>query len=296
MKPSRKILPIAFTRLILGSYIFVAWPLTAAHGADKTNIPAEQTQNTLTGHEVYSTVWLARKALTNVFGRAILKTSLFPCGTRTVDASTLRISPESVQYRSFVNLVSCSSFRDNHGEHRIVIDLKSNSPFSPNAEDRKGFPLAYRVEPYAGGRLPAFLTLEDAQEAANALNRLRLHALGADQRTESWQAFQRQASIWRTQLPKPALPEALRQQRLLAENALQEKDFEAAILHYETGLDIEPIWPEGQFNAALLCAELGYYSDAIRHMRAYVELLPDAPDSQRARDQLIIWQDKLQSR
>ena len=46
-------------------------------------------------------------------------------------------------------------------------------------------------------------------------------------------------------------------------------------------------------NAALLCAELGYYSEALHHMRAYLELVPDAPDAQQARDHMVIWEAKL---
>lgn len=44
---------------------------------------------------------------------------------------------------------------------------------------------------------------------------------------------------------------------------------------------------------ALLYAELKYYSEAIHHMRAYLELVPDASDAQQARDQIILWQAEL---
>jgi regulator of sirC expression with transglutaminase-like and TPR domain len=53
-------------------------------------------------------------------------------------------------------------------------------------------------------------------------------------------------------------------------------------------LDIDSVWPEGHFNATLLYAELKNYDDAIRHMRAYLELVPEAPDAQAARDQMVM--------
>ncbi len=78
-----------------------------------------------------------------------------------------------------------------------------------------------------------------------------------------------------------------------AEIAVKEKRLAAAADHYESGLKINPVWPEGHFNAALLYAELGEYDKAIWHMRAYVELVPDAPDAKEAREQSYVSQYKL---
>jgi hypothetical protein len=76
------------------------------------------------------------------------------------------------------------------------------------------------------------------------------------------------------------------------QDALNQKQF-AAAAEYEAGLEINPLWPEGHFNAALLDAETKNYDDAIWHMRAYLELVPNAPDAQEASDQIVIWQEKL---
>jgi tetratricopeptide (TPR) repeat protein len=122
--------------------------------------------------------------------------------------------------------------------------------------------------------------------------RLSASALGKDQDLleADWHEFQPKASAWRALPVKPAISEEVRQHRLLAEHAVAEKQFDDAVEEYEAGLEINPTWPEGHFNAALLCAELRYYSEAIHHMRAYLELAPDAPDAQQARDQMIIWE------
>jgi hypothetical protein len=53
-----------------------------------------------------------------------------------------------------------------------------------------------------------------------------------------------------------------------------------------------PTWPEGNFNAALIAGELGFYADAIEHMQAYLELVPSAADAEAARDKIVIWQVK----
>jgi tetratricopeptide (TPR) repeat protein len=109
----------------------------------------------------------------------------------------------------------------------------------------------------------------------------------------AWTDFQQKAAAWRALPVKPALSDDVKRERLLAENAVSEKRFQDAVNHYEAGLKLNPMWPEGHFNAALVSAELTNYDKAVWHMRAYVELAPNAPDTEEARNQIIIWQDKL---
>jgi tetratricopeptide (TPR) repeat protein len=78
----------------------------------------------------------------------------------------------------------------------------------------------------------------------------------------------------------------------LAENAVKEKKLDDALEHYELGLDSCYTWPQGHFNAALIAAEIGFYEQAVEHMQSYLELVPDAPDAEAARDQIVIWRDK----
>ena len=54
----------------------------------------------------------------------------------------------------------------------------------------------------------------------------------------------------------------------------------------------DPLWPEDYFNAALIAASVGVYAQAAEHMQCYLELLPNAPDAQAARDQIGMWQIK----
>jgi len=42
----------------------------------------------------------------------------------------------------------------------------------------------------------------------------------------------------------------------------------------------------------VIYGELKDYDDAIWHMRCYLELMPDAPDSQQSRDQMLLRQGK----
>ena len=128
-----------------------------------------------------------------------------------------------------------------------------------------------------------------AESLAASLNRLREFAIDSDSPLRN---FPQRAAAWRALATKPPLPEEVRVQRLLAENAVKEKKPAEALSRYETGLELYPTWPQGYFNAALIAAELGYFPEAVEHMQAYLELIPDAPDAQSARDQIAIWQYK----
>jgi tetratricopeptide (TPR) repeat protein len=113
-------------------------------------------------------------------------------------------------------------------------------------------------------------------------------------RNEAWRDFQPKAAAWRSLSVKPPIPDKVRQRRLLAEDAFNEKRFNDAAMEYEAGLEIDPLWPAGHYNAALIYAELKKYGDAAWHMRCYLELLPNAPDGQEARDSMLLWQGKAE--
>ena len=127
------------------------------------------------------------------------------------------------------------------------------------------------------------------QDFATALN--SLHAIAVARQNAAGE-FHRQATGWRALPPRPPLPEEVRVHRILAENAVKEKKLDDALEHYEAGLDLYYTWPQGHFNAALIAAEIGFYEQAVEHMQSYLELVPDAPDAEAARDQIVIWRDK----
>jgi tetratricopeptide (TPR) repeat protein len=170
-----------------------------------------------------------------------------------------------------------------------------------NGKDDKSmstYSLAFRLESYPSsnwGRSGDPQALAKAQAYADALNLLSAHARGEDRAAldAEWSDFQQKAVAWRSLPTKPAVSDAVRMHRIGAEEALQQKQFDTAIDDYEAGLKIDPLWPEGHFNAAILDGELNDYEWAVWHMRAYLELLPDAPDAPAAHDQLLLWQGKL---
>jgi tetratricopeptide (TPR) repeat protein len=107
--------------------------------------------------------------------------------------------------------------------------------------------------------------------------------------------FEVQLKAWREAAVKPTMPEAAREHQVLAEFAFKEKNIDKAISEYIAAVSVFPTWAEGQYNLAMLAGEKKMYDVAIQHMREYLELAPDSPDAQAAKDSVIIWKDKWQT-
>ena len=107
---------------------------------------------------------------------------------------------------------------------------------------------------------------------------------------EQHAAFESQAKAYREAAMKPVLSEDVRRYAVQAEAAVTEKRFDDAAGLYLRALQVAPWWPEGQFNAAMILADLHRYLPAIEHMKNYLALAPDAPDARAAQDKIYVWQ------
>jgi len=103
-------------------------------------------------------------------------------------------------------------------------------------------------------------------------------------------AFEIVAAKYRAENPKSPFPEEARKFRIQAEFAVQEKQFDRAVELYGKALEIAPWWPEGHFNRALILGQTKTYHDAIREMKRYLLLVPDAPDTRAAQDNIYQWE------
>jgi tetratricopeptide (TPR) repeat protein len=133
-------------------------------------------------------------------------------------------------------------------------------------------------------------TLSETTAFANALYVLKHGAGAAELAAEA--EFADKARKYREMPVKPPLPENVKRCRIMAEDAINNKEFEKAVDYYEQGLEIELLWPEGQFNAALLYGELKDYENAAIHMKRYLELVPNARDAREAREKVYLWEGK----
>jgi hypothetical protein len=145
-----------------------------------------------------------------------------------------------------------------------------------------------------GNCLPLFWKHKDsAQNFANAVDRM-IWENSAEAKAQRQQQFDQQVAAWRAAGSKVEAPEEAQRHFVIAQAAFQEKNFAHQAEELSAALQIYPTWPAEQFDLALILGELTRYSEAIQHMQMYLALMPDAPDAQRAKQQIWIWQDKLQ--
>lgn len=127
-----------------------------------------------------------------------------------------------------------------------------------------------------------------ARSFADAFNRL----VYAAYHQEDSATFSAAAKAWRENPAKPPLSPEVEQHKVLADKALDAQNLDSAIEHYETALEIQPMWPDGWFSLATFHAAQNNYAGAARCMRHYLELAPDAPDAKDAREQMAAWEAK----
>jgi hypothetical protein len=146
------------------------------------------------------------------------------------------------------------------------------------------------------GELPAAFPNEaEAVRFAEALLALKAAATGPDPEETEVAAFAVRAEAWRALKSKPAMPDSALAAKAMAEDAFKKKDFASALDAYLEALDQHPQWPEGQYNAALLAAEVEDFELAAHHMRRYLALAPDAKDVPACKEKLLMWERKAKS-
>ena len=210
---------------------------------------------------------------------------------------TFLVSAERVAYQAATSLDSKTSFDEGRGAvtwrlKDLTLSLDTGQkhyeffPYPSKGSNRQDWPTT--VFPACANFVD--LIWRDFGAAEKKFNQLTGRLPSG--REAAWHDFQPKAAAWRALATKPPLGEEADRHRILAENALKEKNMDSAIEHYESALEIQPTWPAGWFNLAVLYAEQKNYADATDAMKHYLELAPDASDAQQARDQMIIWEDK----
>ncbi len=141
----------------------------------------------------------------------------------------------------------------------------------------------------------SFQSKEHAVRFAEALLAAQSAESAPDTEEPDFAAFRIQAQAWINLPSRPAMPETALTLKAVAEEAFKRKDFVAALHAYGDALDKFPMWPEGQYNAALLAGEVDDFELAAHHMRRYLALAPDAKDAPTAREKYLLWRHKAKS-
>jgi hypothetical protein len=144
-----------------------------------------------------------------------------------------------------------------------------------------------RTGPMAPWKCIAWTQEQDAQRFALGLIQLGRISLARQDSLTGLAACQRPVR-------QQELTDSVRSQQVLAEHYFDEKNFERSLLAYDNGLNVEPCWVDGYFNAAQIAAELGYYQDAVDYMEQFVRLDPNSKDANAARTKIVIWKDQAE--
>lgn len=174
----------------------------------------------------------------------------------------------------------------------IVVSYKPGGAFSYPA-----WKLSYTdyVQKHKYYWLSSSWSKSDAENAAKALKILVLdarHDLDG-MLAAKFEEFKLSCQSWRALQEKPPIPEEALRHQALAENAFREKKLDQATDEYLDAVKVYPCWPEGQFSAASILGDTGWYTGAVAHMKYYLELVPDAANAQLAKDKIAAWQDKI---
>lgn len=103
-------------------------------------------------------------------------------------------------------------------------------------------------------------------------------------------AFAAEANRYHALEVKPTLPEEARKYNVQAVASVKDKQFTEAAEHYSSALKVAPWWPDGHFNRALILGELNRFAEAVREMKRYLTLVPDAPNARAAQDKIYEWE------
>ncbi len=93
---------------------------------------------------------------------------------------------------------------------------------------------------------------------------------------------------------KPEFGENAIRLKVQAEAAVKEKNFVEAAVLFKKALDIAPWWPEGHFNLSLILSETGDFELAIREMKRYILLAPEASNARSAQNKIYEWERKVE--
>jgi len=86
------------------------------------------------------------------------------------------------------------------------------------------------------------------------------------------------------------LPEEARKDALRGDVLTKQGKFEDAAKEYQRAIRAAPYIAKLYFNTAMICSEFKGYAQAIRSMKTYLQLAPEAPNARAVKDQIYKWE------
>lgn len=145
------------------------------------------------------------------------------------------------------------------------------------------------LKPVVQGHLDKAKSLEAGPGSRDALGEYAL-ALRIVDDAGAKEIMSRAAALLKAHPELAELPEEARKYSLRGEVLIKEKNFDQALNEYTAALRIAPFCPGLHYNAALIAADSGRFSQAVAHMNAYLQLLPGAQNAREAKDLVYKWE------
>lgn len=137
--------------------------------------------------------------------------------------------------------------------------------------------------------------MADAQRIADDLFFIQQNTTSHKQEKEA--AFQEKAASYRALKIKPPMSEEQRKYIVQADAFNERKEYTKAIAFYQKAIEVDPVsYPPAYNNLALLSAQIRLYKSAVRYMKQYLLLVPDAKDARAAQDKIYEWEAMLQEK
>jgi len=93
------------------------------------------------------------------------------------------------------------------------------------------------------------------------------------------------------QLPGlPPISEDTRKHMIRADVLLAENDLQGCLKEYKNALKLAPYIPKVYYNTAMIYGKLKNYDKAISYMNNYIDLAPESPNVQGAKDEITKWE------
>ena len=93
-----------------------------------------------------------------------------------------------------------------------------------------------------------------------------------------------------------AIPEEARKYTLRGDVMTEEGKFDEAVKEYLRAVEAAPYIAKLHFNTAMIYGELKKYPQAIRYMKTYLMLAPEAPNARAVKDQIYKWEFMMEKR
>ena len=144
-------------------------------------------------------------------------------------------------------------------------------------------------KPFITSKIQNAATLKSQGRYKGALNELGDALKVADDKTSKEVC----GSIYRIMSMDPRLselPEEARKYALRGDVLTEQGKFEEAAKEYRKAVQFAPYIAKLYFNTAMISGELKKYPQAVRYMKTYLNLAPEAPNVRAAQDQIYKWE------